>query len=249
QWSKIKDRKGANDTQKSILYGTASRDIIVAARSGGSPDPNLNAQLAAVLKKYKDQGIPRENIDKALNKAGAGKEKAGESVTYEALAFGSVGIVVECLTDNATRTLHNIRHALTRNEARMTPVKFMFQRKGCVKVSLDKSLADHEKQVEDLIEAALAADAEDFDQRDDEENPKTLVLKFVCPPEALSVVTLALVSSSTPSLKLQSSELIYAPAEEAEEPSEELGSKMAALVEELQADEDTLRVWTSLDSW
>ncbi|EAU88190.1 hypothetical protein CC1G_03862 [Coprinopsis cinerea okayama7 len=247
KWSKIKDKKGANDTQKSVLYGRAIRDIIVAAKTGGSPDPSQNAQLAAVLKNYKEQGVPKDNLEKALAKAGAGKEKGGgESVTYEAMAFGSVGVVIECLTDNSTRTVHNIRHALSRHDARLAPVKFMFERKGCVKASLDKSLANHEKLAEDLIEAALLADAEDFDQEVDEEQ-NALLIKFISAPEALAKVTDAVSSFNPASIQLQSSELIYRPTE-ASEPSEELEAKVSGLIEELERDEDTLRVWTSVDS-
>ncbi|KAF5324444.1 hypothetical protein D9611_004317 [Ephemerocybe angulata] len=247
KWSKIKDRKGANDAQKGVLYGAANRDIIVAARAGGSPDPTKNSQLASIIRKYKDAGVPNANIEKALAKANPAKGKAGNAVVYEALAFGSVGIVVECLTDNATRTIHNVKHALTKHGAHMTPVKFMFERKGFVQLSLDAKLANLEEVTEGLIEAALGADAEDFEQYMDEEHPDAILLKFTSPPEALAKVTEAVTSSGVPSLHLQKSELIYSPVENVE-PDEEMELQVADLVQELEADEDTLRIWTSLDS-
>ncbi|KAH6918939.1 transcriptional regulator TACO1-like protein [Coprinopsis sp. MPI-PUGE-AT-0042] len=248
KWSKIKDKKGATDTQKSLLYGKAFRDIIVAAKTGGSADPGKNVHLATIVKKYKDGGVPRENIEKALAKASS-KEKGGggESVTYEAMAFGSVGIVVECLTDNTTRTIHNVRHALSRHDARLAPVKFMFERKGRVTAVFDKSVDEPEKMTEGLIETALLAEAEDFDYVDHEEQANASLFQFICQPESLSTVTEAVSSFNPAAVKLESSELIYRGTETIES-SEEMDTKVSALVQELESDEDVLSVWTSLDS-
>jgi len=75
---------------------------------GGSADPNSNFQLAAVIKKARDQDVPKDNIERAFERA-EGKNKKGEVVTYEALAFDSVGIIIESLTDNLNRTIANLR--------------------------------------------------------------------------------------------------------------------------------------------
>jgi transcriptional/translational regulatory protein YebC/TACO1 len=143
----------------------------------------------------------------------------------------------------------------------------MFERKGFVQVSLDKNLANFDKSVEELIEAALGADAEDFDQQLDEENPENVSLKvrvlhllcsrlahsnvpqFTSAPEALSKVCEAVMSMSSnmQSLRLQTNELIYKPVE-ANESTEELELQVSDLVSDLEGDEDILRVWTSLDS-
>jgi len=89
---------------------------MLAVRSGGSADPGLNFQLAAVLKRAKEQDIPKFNIERALSKATSGSDRAGEFTTYEALAYNSVGLVIECLTDNANRTIHSIREVLTNHK-------------------------------------------------------------------------------------------------------------------------------------
>ncbi|KAJ3506138.1 hypothetical protein NMY22_g17351 [Coprinellus aureogranulatus] len=259
KWSKIKERKGVNDAHKSVLYTKANKDIIVAARgeqilqrypkTGGSPDPTKNIQLATVVRRYRDAGVPKENIERALDRANPEKGKGGGPVVYEALACGSVGLVIECLTDNPTRTIHNVRAILTKHGAHLTPVKFMFERKGLVQVTLDKNTADLEKVTESLIEAALGAEAEDFDQQPDDENPDLISLKFTSPPESVKQVSDAVMalSESIPSLRLQKSELIYSPTE-VSEPNEEVESQVGDVVADLEEDEDTLRIWTSLDS-
>jgi len=68
KWSKIKDKKGASDLQKSVIYSKASQDILYAARTGGSADPTLNLQLGTALRRAKELGVPRENIEKALSR-------------------------------------------------------------------------------------------------------------------------------------------------------------------------------------
>lgn len=234
------------------MYSAAVRDIIVAARTGGSPDPAKNAQLANTLRKYKEMGVPKDNIERALTRANPAKGKAGTMVVYEAMALGSVGVIVECLTDNATRTIGNVKHTLTKHSARMAPVLFMFERKGLVRVSLDSQLEGLEKVTEDLIEAAFDGEAEDFEQEVDEPDadgkPTTISLKFTCPPEALAKVSEAVMSRNVPTLSLQTAELVYRPVEGPAERNEETDAQIADLVEMLEADEDTLRVWTTLDS-
>ncbi|KIK06464.1 hypothetical protein K443DRAFT_89016 [Laccaria amethystina LaAM-08-1] len=253
KWSKIKDRKGNNDLQKSLLYGNANRDILVAARAGGSADPSVNIQLSTILKKYKEQGVPKENIEKALARARRGKEKGGDSVMYEALAFNSVGLMIECLTDNPTRTIHKIRHTLTNHRhgttiplnlqgARLTPVQFMFQRRGLIELALNKSA---EERIEQLIDLALTNGADDFDDIVDEDTG--VLLKFSCSPLVFAQLSTAIASHTELWSEIRTSELTYVPLETVE-PSEDLKSQLNSLTEELEADEDTLRVWTTLGS-
>ncbi|KAI0948341.1 hypothetical protein AcV7_009117 [Taiwanofungus camphoratus] len=165
KWSKIKEKKGANDLQKGAVYSKANRDIALAVRNGGGANPEHNATLAAVLKRVKSQGVPKDNIENAIKKAVGGKDKGDQHLTYEAMAPGSIGIIIECLSDNVNRTMHSLHNILKDHSARFAPVGFLFQRKGCVKVALDKG-EDFDARTERLIEAALEAEAEDFEQVD-----------------------------------------------------------------------------------
>ncbi|KZP20880.1 YebC-like protein [Athelia psychrophila] len=241
KWSKIKGKKAILDGQKSQIYGKAQRDILVAARNGGSIDPDMNATLAAALKAARAAGVPKDNIERAMNKAGGGKGQGCSLVTYEA-ARGSVGIIIEVLTDNNVRTLQSVRHILQENGAQFASVAFQFERKGYVKVALDHG-DDFNDRVETLVETALEANAEDFEVI---ESADPAEVEFTCPPNMLAALASAV--GVPASRGVLSSELIYTPLQESEPPDEELAASIGELVGELEEDEDTLRVWTTLDS-
>ncbi|KAF9009348.1 transcriptional regulator TACO1-like protein [Cyathus striatus] len=246
KWSKIKEKKGANDQQKSLIYGRANKEIVIAVRTGGSADPVKNLQLAGAIKRAKDQGVPKENIAKALEKAIKGKEGNGEIITYEALAFNSVGLMIECMTDNSNRSLSRVREILGRHESRLAPVKFMFQRRGRVKVAIPRS--SDMQQTDSLIEMALGHGAEDFEEVENEVDMKNLtVYNFICPPEELNTLTESLAAYCVNlDAKLLESGLIYSSTEPGQ-PDEETGSKLTTLIDALEDDGDTFHVWTSLD--
>ncbi|THV07235.1 YebC-like protein [Dendrothele bispora CBS 962.96] len=238
KWSKIKDKKGANDASKSAVYSRARIDIINAARIGGSIDPDSNVMLNTAIKRIKSQGVPKENIAKAL--AQASKEKGGgEILTYEAIACNSIGIIIECTTDNVKRTVQGLREILTSKGARLAPVGFMFQRSGSVKVTLDKG-DDFDQRLEKLVEIALDNGAEDFEQLPEGEGSQ-IEVEFKCEPSSLSSLTDALLQVNS---HLVSSELAYKPLEQVE-PSSEDAEALSDLVDALEAHEDTVRVWTS----
>ncbi|EPQ58454.1 YebC-like protein [Gloeophyllum trabeum ATCC 11539] len=241
KWSKIKEKKGANDLKKSAVYSKISRTDLVIG--GGSTDPEKNASLAAVLKAAKANGVPKDNVEKALARASGSKDKGSSQLMYEAMAHGSVGILIECLTDNANRTLHALREILNDHNGRFAPVSFMFAKKGRVRVALDKG-KDHEERVEQLIETALEAGAEDFETVDSSDS--TVEVEFTCPPNVLSKVASAATAPGK-YRELLESELVYVPTEPGEEADESLTNSISELVEALEDNEDTIRVWTTLD--
>ncbi|KAA1471251.1 YebC-like protein [Dentipellis sp. KUC8613] len=247
KWSKIKQRKGVTDAQKSALYGKTNRDIVVAVRTGGSANPEQNIALANTLKKARADGVPKANIETALAKAAGGKDKGDQLVIYEAMAHGSVGVIVECLTDNVNRTIQRVREALNHHNARFATVGFMFQRQGCVRVALQKG-DDYDARMEKLIDVALAAEAEDFEEQTPTDETGVVEMEFLCPPQSLTKLTKAITEEPLPGVELLSSELIYAPAEKNEVEDEALESKIGELVGELEETDDILRVWTTLDA-
>ncbi|TFK55264.1 DUF28-domain-containing protein [Heliocybe sulcata] len=240
KWSKIEKKKGIMDRKKSAIYNQTNRDITVAIKTGGSPDPEKNSALAAVLKAAKANGVPKENIQKALDRASGEKGKGSQDLMYEAMAHGTVGVIIESLTDNRDRTHHALRDILKGHNARFAPVAFMFQRKGRVRVALE-----HGTDPEPLIETALEAGAEDFETLDEPEEDSAEVT-FICPPSELSNVAAA-VTAPGKCKELLERELIYVPSEPSEEPDESLRESIANLVEDLEDNESTMRVWTSLD--
>ncbi|KAF9483817.1 YebC-like protein [Pholiota conissans] len=244
QWSKIKDKKAAHDGQKSILYARVNHEIAVAVKRGGSFDPEKNAQLAVVLKKAKEQGVPKDNIAKSLARCMKGEDRSGERFTYEAIVGGSVGIIIECITDNVNRTIHNVREILTTHGARMAPVNFMFTRQGCITVTLDRS----SDTFGGLVDVALENGATDYDEASKLQRPETSYFWFYCEPQDVAALEDAIAEHETPlGVRIESAEIAYIPVERSPEVDAELKEKVQELVQALEENVDTLRVWTSLD--
>lgn len=158
KWATIKRKKGAADAKRGQLFSKLSRAIIVAAKDGG-PDPDSNAALANAIQKARDNSMPKDNIERAIQRgAGAGEGDAYESMLYEGYGAGGVAVICTILTDNRNRTASDLRFIFTKNGGSLgTPgsVAWQFDRKGLITV-------DGEGVDEDaLMEAALEGGAED----------------------------------------------------------------------------------------
>jgi len=127
------------------------------------------------------------------------------------MAFGEVGILIECLTDNSNRTIHRLRELLASHNAHFAPVKFLFTRKGLVRVSIEKpENGSIEPRVENAIEAALPF-VDDFSQNC--EPGEMTELKFICQPENLGKLSSAITLQPELIHELLASELVYVPTE------------------------------------
>jgi len=159
------------------------------------------------------------------------------------LAHGSIGLIIECLTDNGNRTLHQIREILNAHNARFATVMFMFHRRGRVRVALsEQDVTDG--GVDKLFDEAIAAGAEDFDQVPG--TGKGVEIEIMCAPNTLGKIIDGFTQSGL-SQGLLSSELVYVPSDDLVGDAE-LGSRVKELVTDLEENEGTLRVWTTLSS-
>jgi YebC/PmpR family DNA-binding regulatory protein len=121
KWSSIKHKKGAADARRGQLFSKLSRAIIVAARDGG-PDPDGNATLAAAIQKAREASMPKDNIERAIQRGaggGADGDAAYEQVTYEGYGPSGVAVLVEALTDNRNRTAAEVRHVFAKNDGNL----------------------------------------------------------------------------------------------------------------------------------
>jgi YebC/PmpR family DNA-binding regulatory protein len=115
KWATTKHRKAAQDKKRSALFSKLSRVITVAAKTGGDPNPENNAALAAAIAKAKSYSLPKDKIETAIAKAfGSGDSEAFEEVIYEGYGPAGVAIYLEALTDNRNRTAADVRSAFTR---------------------------------------------------------------------------------------------------------------------------------------
>ncbi|KAH7877676.1 transcriptional regulator TACO1-like protein [Lentinula edodes] len=238
KWSKIKDKKGANDASKSVAFQRATQDILVAARSGGV-DPEKNTTLAAVLKRLKAQDVPKDNIAKALAKA-AKVKGSGEILTYEAIACNSVGVIIECATDNANRTVQTLREILNSRNARMASVGYMFTRSGVVVVGVENG-PDVNGRLDAVTEVALSEGIDDFEALPPEDDSLSRI-KFYCETSALAELTDKLSKHS--GVAILESKFVYNPTEKTTV-SDQDAEILEDLVHALEVHDDVIHVTTS----
>ena len=147
KWATTKHRKAAQDAKRSALFSKLSRNITVAAKEGGDPNPDNNASLAAAIEKAKGYSLPKDKIKVAIDKAfGSGKDSANyETVVYEGYGPAGVAVLCEALTDNRNRTAADVRAAFSHaggNLGTSGSVAFQFERKGQNMVPKEVATAD-----------------------------------------------------------------------------------------------------------
>jgi len=134
KWATTKHRKAAQDKKRAALFSKLTRNIYVAAKNGGDPNPENNASLAAAVAKAKSYSLPKDKIEAAIAKAFNSAESADfEEIVYEGYGPAGVPIYVEALTDNRNRTAADIRKVFSRSGGNLGPsgsVAFQFERKG-----------------------------------------------------------------------------------------------------------------------
>jgi YebC/PmpR family DNA-binding regulatory protein len=163
KFKNIMHRKGAQDKKRAGMFSKLSREITVAAKSG-MPDPDMNPRLRAAINAAKAQSMPKDNIQRSIDKAARGDAETYEEVRYEGFGPGGVSLIIEALTDNRNRTATNVRTAVSKNGGNLGAsgsVSHAFDRMGLI--NYPASAGDAEK----VFEAALDAGAEDVTSSDD----------------------------------------------------------------------------------
>jgi YebC/PmpR family DNA-binding regulatory protein len=163
KFKNIMHRKGAQDKKRSAAFSKLSREITVAARMG-VPDPDMNARLRAAVNAAKAASMPKDNIQRSIDKASRADGENYEEIRYEGFGPGGVSLIVEALTDNRNRTATNVRTAITKNGGNMGAsgsVSHGFDRMGLI--TYPASAGGDEK----VFEAALDAGAEDVTSSED----------------------------------------------------------------------------------
>ena len=166
KWSTIKRKKEKTDAARGKIFTKIGRELAVAIKEGGGPDPNTNSRLRDCIAKAKMNNMPNENINRAIKKAaGEGENINYETIVYEGYAPGGVAVIAEALTDNKNRTAADVRHAFDKNGGSLGAsgcVAWMFDTKGLITVENDGDIDE-----EALIMAALEAGAEDVSDAGD----------------------------------------------------------------------------------
>jgi YebC/PmpR family DNA-binding regulatory protein len=171
KFKNIMHRKGAQDKKRSAMFSKLSREITVAAKMG-MPDPDMNPRLRAAVNAAKAQSMPKDNIQRAIDKATRGDAEVYEEIRYEGFGPAGVALIVEALTDNRNRTATNVRTAFAKNGGNLGAsgsVSHGFDRLGLITYPASAGNADA------VFEAALEAGAEDVSSNEDEHEIWTAV--------------------------------------------------------------------------
>ncbi len=163
KWANIQHRKGRQDAKRGKIFSRLAKEITVAAKLGGG-DTSFNPRLRMAVDKAKAENMPNDNIDRAIKKGTGELEGVNyEELRYEGYGPGGAPVIVDCLTDNKTRTVADVRHAFSKCGGNMgTDGCVVFQFKHCGQIILEPGA--NEDQV---MEIALEAGAEDVIANDD----------------------------------------------------------------------------------
>lgn len=232
KWATIHRKKGELDQQRGKVFQKIAKEIYVAAK-GTNGNPDDNPGLRAVLEKARSNNMPKDNIQKAIDKAvgGAGGEEY-ESVRYEGYGPSGVALMIDCLTDNRNRTAMLVRSTLTKRGGNLGTdgsVSYLFERKGVIVT--DKSVDEDEAMMVALDNGAL-----DFVVNDDNYEIYTPVEDFIKVKEALE--ELGVKEFITSEVTFVASNLI--------ELDEEQTEKVQNLIDTLEDIDDVQNVYSNL---
>jgi len=232
QFKNIMHRKGRQDAMRSKLFSKLAREITVAAKQG-MPDPDMNPRLRLAVQNAKAESMPKDNIQRAINKASGGDAENYEEVRYEGYGPGGVAVIVEALTDNRNRSASNVRAAFTKAGGALGEtgsVSFMWDRVGEIYYEAKAGSADK------VMEAAIEAGADDI-QSDEEGHT------IYCSFESVNEVSKAL---ETALGEAESTKIIWKPQTNVPV-DEERAQSLMKLVSVLEDDDDVQNVYANFE--
>jgi len=231
KWANIKHRKAAADAKRGKIFTRLIKEITVSAKLGGG-DPSSNPRLRMAMDKAYDNNMPKENVERAIKRGSGDLDGVNyEELRYEGYGAGGVAVMVDCLTDNKTRTVAEVRHAFSKHGGNLGTdgsVAFLFNH--CGQLIFAPGVEE-----EPLMEAALEAGAEDVIANDDGS------IEVITAPADFSAVKEQLSRAGfTPEL----AEVTMKPASESELVGED-AAKMQKLLDALESLDDVQDVYTT----
>jgi len=234
KWSSIKHKKGAADAKRGKVFTKLIKEITVAARMGGSGDPDTNPRLRTAIAAAKSENMPKDNIERAVKKGTGELEGVNyEENTYEGYGPAGAAVFLESLTDNKNRAVADIRHIFSKCGGNMGEngcVAWMFDKKGYIVV--ERTAVDEDT----LMEVALDAGAEDV--REDDSN-----FEVITAPEDFEAVKAAIDAKE---IKCLDAEVTMLPQNTTDLKGKE-AEQMIRLMEMLDDCDDVQKVYTNAD--
>jgi YebC/PmpR family DNA-binding regulatory protein len=236
KWANIKHKKAKVDAQKGKVFTKLGKELIIAARQGGS-DPNNNFRLKIAIQAAKSANMPNDNIQRAIQRGAGGADSANfEELTYEGYGPGGIAVMINIMTDNRNKTAGEVRHLFSKNGGNMGEtgcVSWMFNSKG--EIVLDRSKVTLGE--DDLMLVCLEAGAEDLQV--EEETAQVLTA-----PESLEAVRQALLDQG---IDVDSASVSLVPENTVEVTDKEQALKIIKLMDLLEDHEDVQNVYANFD--
>jgi YebC/PmpR family DNA-binding regulatory protein len=234
KWSQIKRAKGAADAKRGQLFTKLGREITIAARDGGGPDPEANARLRLAVQRAREANMPMETIERAIKRgAGGGDAAALEEIVYEGYGPNGAAILIEAMTDNRNRTVAEIRNVFTRGGGSLGEsgcVAWLFDSRGII------SIQPNGVDPEEVTLKAIDAGADDFRVEEDGIEIYTEPAQIDAVREALEREKVAVASAETAMIPKTTLEL---------EAKDTL--TVLKLMERLEELDDVQRVYSNLE--
>jgi len=233
KWKQIKRKKAVTDARRGAAFTKLIREITIAARQGGG-DPAGNPRLRTAIEAAKAENMPWDNIDRAIKKGAGGLDGVQyEDVTYEGYGPGGAAILIQATTDNANRTVAEIRYLFTRHGGNLgaaNSVAWMFDRKA--QIVVDAGQADEDAALEVALEAGAEDVARDGDQ-----------LIVTGPTSQLHAIQERLKARG---LAVQSAEIAMTPKSTVKVEGTD-AKRLLGLIEELEELDDVAKVFSNFD--
>jgi YebC/PmpR family DNA-binding regulatory protein len=231
RWSTIKHKKGAADAKRGKVFTRLIKEITVAARLGGG-DASANPRLRLAMDKAMDNNMPKDTIERAIKRGAGGLEGVNyEEIRYEGYGISGAAVIVDCMTDNRTRTVADVRHAFSKHGGNLGTdgsVAFLFRHVGQIVFAPG---TDEDK----VMEAAIDAGADDVVTHDDGS------IEVLSAPNDFIAVKEALAKAA---LKPELAEIAMKPVTEVDMRGED-AQRMQKLLDALESLDDVQDVYTS----
>ena len=231
KWANIQHRKGRQDAKRGALFTRLIKEITVAAKMGGG-DPAMNPRLRLAMEKAADGNMPKDTVQRAIQRGVGGLEGVNyEEIRYEGYGVAGAAVIIDCLTDNRTRTVADVRHALTKHGGNLgTDGSVAFQFTHCGQLVFAPG-TDEDK----LMEVGLEAGAQDILSNDDGS------LEVITEPGDFIAVKTALEAAG---LKAEEAEITMKPQNELELTGDD-AVKMQKILDALENVDDVQQVYTN----
>lgn len=238
KWHSIRRTKGVLDQKRGALFTKLAREITVAAREGGSGDPDLNFRLRLAVDKARQSNMPNENIQRAIERGmGKGGESTLDEISYEGYGPGGVAIIVQAATDNRNRTAAEVRSTFTKgggNLGESGSVGWMFENKGLITIEF---AGDQSFEADDVMLQAIDAGADDVEVDGN-------VVEVYTAFEDLNIVRVALQAHNLP---ITNVERLMKPTTPFTPDNETTALAALRLLDKLEDLDDVQKVYTNLD--